>query len=183
LANEFAEDTTLTICGIEIEKVDTFKYLGRPLSATSNEIPAINHNLRKAKKTWGRIRNLLKREGSDVKTSATFYKTIVQSTLLYGAETWDTPADTLQPIVTFHNYVARHLTNRHIRKIPNTEIWVYPNMVEVLKQASLSTIQEYIFKRKINLAHRIQNRPIFMAARIIEHELFGAMIWLSNFTP
>jgi hypothetical protein len=131
LANEFVEDTTLTIRNIEIEKVDTFKYLGRPLSAKSNEVPAINQNLREANKTWGLIRNLLKREGSDIKTSSTFYKTIVQSTLLYGAETWDTPADTLHPIEHSHNYVAWHLTNRHIRKIPNTELWVYDKISSI----------------------------------------------------
>jgi Reverse transcriptase (RNA-dependent DNA polymerase) len=53
--NEIAEQTAIMINEQPVENVNTFKYLGRHLSATSNDIPAIMHNLKKAKKTWGRI--------------------------------------------------------------------------------------------------------------------------------
>jgi hypothetical protein len=90
-ANKLAENTNITINHQPLENIDTFKYLGRPMSATSNDIPAVNYNLKKSKKTWGRIRILSNREGADKKTSTNFYKTIIQSTLLYGSETWQLP--------------------------------------------------------------------------------------------
>jgi hypothetical protein len=104
-ANEIAESIDININNQAIEHIETFKYLGRIMSATSNDIPAVNHNLKKSKITWGRIRILLKREGADKKTSLNFYKTIIQSTLLYGAETWQLPQHGVQPLEVFHNYV------------------------------------------------------------------------------
>jgi hypothetical protein len=167
-ANEYAEDTVLQIQDLPIANVDTFKYLGRMLSATSNDTPAIQHNIMKAKKTWGRIRTLLKREGADKRTATNFYKAIVQSTLLYASETWQTTQDALQPLMVFHNMVARHLSNRHIRKIPNTDIWVYPDMDAAFRELNLMSISEYIHKRKTNLVYRTQNRPVYLQARNLE---------------
>jgi hypothetical protein len=88
----------LIINNLTVQNVDTFKYLGRLLTATSNDVPAINHNAREAKKTWGRIRNLLKCEGADKRTKANFYKTIIQSILLHAAKTWQTPEEFIRPI-------------------------------------------------------------------------------------
>jgi hypothetical protein len=41
-------------------------------------------------------------------------------------------------------------------------------MIDVLKQASLLTIQEYIHKRKTNLVYIVQNCPIFKTAQQIK---------------
>jgi hypothetical protein len=49
-ANEAAEFTTIHINNIAIKIIDTFKYLGCPLSATSIDILAVNYNLKKSKK-------------------------------------------------------------------------------------------------------------------------------------
>jgi hypothetical protein len=152
-----------------MQNMDTFKYHGKFLSATSNDIPVVDYNARKARKTRGRIRTLLKCKGADKHTKANFYKTIVQSILLNAAKTWQAQQDAIKPIEVFHNQVARHLSIRHIQKLPNTEIWFYPNMSEAFKELSLLTIQEYIHKRITNLQHKTQEkRPIFVAARIQE---------------
>jgi hypothetical protein len=120
------------------------------------------------KKSWGRIRILLKREGADQRTMANFYKTIIQSTLLYAAETWHLQQNAIAPIEVFHNYVIRHLSNRNIRKMPNSEIWIYPNMAMAYKDLSMLSIPEYIHKRKINLAFKVHDRPIYLHARNLE---------------
>jgi hypothetical protein len=148
--NEQAQTAEININNTKIEHVDTFKYLGRPLSANSNDIPAAHYNLRKATKTWGHINTLLKREGANKTTMANFYKAIIQSTLLYASETWNIPQQGINNIETFHNKVAPHLTNRHIRKIKDTEVWYYsyPNMNQVFKDIGL---EQYIDKRKKKL--------------------------------
>jgi hypothetical protein len=65
--NELSEQTHIMINNQVVENVDTSKYLGYHISATSNDIQTINQNLKNAKKTWGRNRFLQKRrrEGID----------------------------------------------------------------------------------------------------------------------
>jgi hypothetical protein len=156
--NEIAEATTVEINDTVIENVDTFKYLGRPISATSTDTVAINYNLRKARKTWGRISTILKREGANTKTMGNFYKAVVQSTMLYASETWQPKILDIQPLHVFHHKVARHITNRHIRKYPSSEVWFYPNMDTVMEEANLRPITEYIQKRKQTLLQWTRNR-------------------------
>jgi Reverse transcriptase (RNA-dependent DNA polymerase) len=172
LHNETAENADVSINDTIIEHVDTFKYLGRYLSATSNDIVAVNHNLRKATKTWGRLSTILKREGANKQTMGNIYKTIIQASLLYTSETWHIPKHGLHNIQTFHHKVARHLTNRHITKIPNTEIWLYPDMNKVLQELGLLKIEDYIQKRKKKLMTWAQNRTIYHEVRTLA-ELMG----------
>jgi hypothetical protein len=84
---------------------------------------------------------------------ANYYKTIVQSALLYAARTWHTPNEALIPLILFHNYVIRHISNRHIKKLPNTDIWVYPNMAKAFQELKMLPIQDYIQKRRKNIYH------------------------------
>jgi hypothetical protein len=160
--------------------VDTFKYLGRPLSATGNDMVAIKYILSKARKTWGRFSTILKREGADIKTIANFYKAVVlvQATLLYGSDTWHIPKNALIPLESFHNKVARYISHQHIRKIHNTEIWVYPDMNRVLQDLNLRPIHQYIEKRKQTLLKWAQDRPIYQQARFMENSNNGeSMFW------
>jgi hypothetical protein len=168
--NELAQETTIQIADTEIQSVDTFKYLGRPLSATGNDMVAIKYNLSKARKMWGRISTILKREGADTKTMANFYKAVVQATLLYGSDTWHIPKNALIPLESFHNKVARYISHQHIQKIPNTDIWVYPDMDRVLQQLNLLPISQYIEKRKQTLLKWAQDRQIYQQARFIENQ-------------
>jgi hypothetical protein len=85
-----ASETVFTVKGAPLESVKVFKYLGRPLSSTDDEWPAIYRNLTRARKRWAQVSRVLVREGADPKTAAMFYKAVVQSVLLYGCETWDT---------------------------------------------------------------------------------------------
>jgi hypothetical protein len=61
--NELAKHTSIMNHNPAVENVDTFKYLGCHLSATSNDIPAISYNLKNAKKTWDGIKFFSKGKG------------------------------------------------------------------------------------------------------------------------
>ena len=45
-------------------------------------------NLKKSRKSWGRMLSILSREGEDPKVSGHFFKAVVQAVFLFGAETW-----------------------------------------------------------------------------------------------
>jgi hypothetical protein len=175
--NEVAEQTTIQISGTDIEKVDIFKYLGRQLSATGNDSTAVKHNLQKARKVWGRISIILKCEGADKLTMTNFYKAVVQSTLLYGSETWVLTTDLIAQLTAFHHRAARYITHRHIRQLPNTEIWVYPDMPRTLEEINLLPITNYIEKRKNTLLKWAQNRPVYLEARHYENTRGGRQIF------
>ena len=71
--------------GEPIEAVSEFKYLGRVLTATDDDWTAMVGNLKKARRSWGRLVRVLSREGADPKVSRTFYIAVTQAVLLFGS--------------------------------------------------------------------------------------------------
>jgi hypothetical protein len=76
-----------TVHGDVLERVEVFRYLGRLLSQDDNDIQAVRSQLCKARGTWARVGQVLRRENAPPRVSAKFYKAIVQSVLLYGSKT------------------------------------------------------------------------------------------------
>ena len=74
--------------GTQLEAVTSFKYLGRILTTGDDDCPAVAGNLGKARKSWGRLKRILRREGADKRVSGNVFKALVQQVLLFGAETW-----------------------------------------------------------------------------------------------
>ena len=65
-----------------------FKYLGRVISAAEADWPEIVRNLSKTGTVWQRLTMILIREGAASRVSGFFLKSVVQSVLIFGAETW-----------------------------------------------------------------------------------------------
>ena len=74
--------------GEPMETVSEFRYLGRLLTATDDDWPAVAGNIKKARRIWGRMARVIGREGADPKVSRTFYIAVTQVVLLFGSETW-----------------------------------------------------------------------------------------------
>ena len=79
--------------GEEIKRVSAeFKYLlvGRIVSEEDDDTPAIEANLKKSNAKWSMFKKVLTREQrrASRRVMGHFYKAIVQSILVYGAETW-----------------------------------------------------------------------------------------------
>ena len=73
--------------GQPMETVSEFRYLGRLLTATDDDWSAVAGNIRKSWVSWGRLAQVLGREGADPKVSRSFYTAVTQQVLLFGAET------------------------------------------------------------------------------------------------
>ena len=58
--------------GKKLEAVPSFKYLGRILTAGDDDWPAVAGDLGKARKSWGRLKRILNREGADKRVSGKF---------------------------------------------------------------------------------------------------------------
>ena len=55
--------------GDKMRAVTEFRYLGRVMTNTDDDWPAVAGNLRKARVIWGRLARILGREGADPKRS------------------------------------------------------------------------------------------------------------------
>jgi len=162
-----AREVVFTIYGDNLDSVDTFKYLGRPISAVDDDWPALHRNLTKARQRWGQVRRILAREGADPRVSAMFYKAIVQSVLLYGCETWTISPAMLKALRGFHHRVARRLTGKMPHRRGNGE-WVYPPIEEAFELAGMFSIEHYINVRQRTLLQAVATRPVLELCREVE---------------
>ena len=167
-ANREADQVVFTIGDQPIQKVSTFKYLGRILSANDDDLPAVVANVRCARQRWGQVAQLLVREGASTATMSYFYKAVVQAVLLYGSATWVMSPRLFKVLDSFHHRCARYLAHDHIRQNEDGS-WYVPSSCSVLEKCKLHSIEEYITRCKETLkgfvgAHQIfhsclQSRP------------------------
>ena len=61
-----------------------FKYLGRVLTASADEFLVVVANIWKAQMKWEYLSRILRWEGAEPWNPGTFYKAVVQATLLFG---------------------------------------------------------------------------------------------------
>ena len=92
--------------------VSEFRYLGRLITATDDDCPALAGNIWKARMSWGCLERVLGREGADPKVSRIFYTAVTQQVLLFGAETWVLTKKMESALYAFQGRVARRLTGR-----------------------------------------------------------------------
>ena len=164
-------NVTFRINGVAIERVRSFKYLGRMVSERDCDHEAIECQLGRARTKWKRFSAILTAGGMDHRIAGYFYKVVVQTVLLYGSESWVISKTRLRMLESFHRRVARYLCRRHIRKLEDGT-WEYPPSEEILEQAGLYTIQEYIQRRRDTITRYIRNRPIYTQC-IRSHSLVG----------
>ena len=98
--------------GVPIESVTEFKDLGKILTATDDDWPAVVENLGKARRSWGRFSQVLGREGADPKVSWVFYIAVTQAVLLFGLETWVLTPRMEKALDSFQSRITRKITGR-----------------------------------------------------------------------
>ena len=97
-----------------LERVKIFRYLGCLLLQDDNDIQAMKSQLRKARETWTRVEQVLRKENAPPQVSAKFYKVIVQSVLLYGSEMWVLSTASLARLEGFHLRPAYWMAKKHV---------------------------------------------------------------------
>ena len=95
-----------------IKGVGRFKYLRRLMDRSDENWTPVLHNIRKARKVWGRPGKILWREGAKPTVSECFYRAIVQAVLLFGSETWVLTDKISQRIEGAHVGFKRQVTRK-----------------------------------------------------------------------
>jgi hypothetical protein len=86
--NTQAQQISFDVEGMELDSVDSFRYLGCPIVTDSSDWLAVNYNLKKARGRWSQVSCIITRQHINPKTSGFFYKAVAQAVLLYGCEAW-----------------------------------------------------------------------------------------------
>ena len=148
--------------GATIEPVTEFRYLGRILTMTDDNWPAVVGNLRKAKQSWGRLEILIGREGADPKVSRTFYIAVTQAVLLFGSETWVLTRKMEKALDSFQSRVAQKFTGGQPRsgKGGTDGTWYYPPLAGAIKEAGIVRIRTSNLRRQNRVAQLIATQPI-----------------------
>ena len=89
--------------------------------AGDDDWTAVVGTLNKARRSWGRLQSILKREGATPRISGSFFKAVVQQVVLFGAETWVVTPKSERALSGFLHGAARQLTGRQARRGENGE--------------------------------------------------------------
>ena len=115
--------TKTSVCGVEIEEVQHFKYLGSYISADSNIEKEISTRIGLASHAFSRLQNIWKSTALKTSTKLKIYKSNVRSVLLYAAETWRTNKKIESRLRGFEGRCLRRILKVHwSQHIPNKEI-------------------------------------------------------------
>ena len=137
--------------GAPIESVPEFKFLGRILTAIDDSWPAVVGNLRKARRSWGRLSRVLSREGAEPRVSRAFYIAMTQAVFLFGSETWVLTARMDKALDSFQSRVARKITGRQLRRGKDGS-WFYPSLAGAMKETGMIRIRTSILRRQNTVA-------------------------------
>jgi hypothetical protein len=88
--------------GEVLERVESFRYLGRILAQDDDDVRAVRSQIQKARGIWARVGQVLQADNTPPKVSAKFYKAVVQSVLLYGSKSWNLSTTALARLEGFH---------------------------------------------------------------------------------
>jgi len=133
----------ILIGGDPIEYVSTFRYLGSYCSDNISMRVEVNHRLSSAAFAFQKLKRLNVWNDPFIRRGikSILYKVIVQSTLLFGCETWALPEAELSRLEVFQMRCLRTICSLSIiDRIPNEEI---------LQRCSVSGISDIIKYRRL----------------------------------
>ena len=137
----------------------SFKYIERFLTASYDDWPAMVVDLRKARSRWSQFYRLLRREGSKPPTSGTFYKAVVQETLLFGSETWVMSPRIGRNLSRFHHRVARRLEVMKPTRDMEGRLEYLP-LGTAMAVVDINKVKKYVLRRQNTVAQYIIAFPI-----------------------
>ena len=123
-----------------IEIVTEFKYLGRILTVTNDNWTAVVRDLRKARRSWGRLSRVISREGADPKVLRAFYLAVTQAVLLFGSEPWVLTSHMEKALDSFQSRVARKITGRQPQRRKDGSS-IYPLLAGIMKDTGMVRIR------------------------------------------
>ena len=120
---------------------------------------AVLWNVGKARRVWNRLRKLLRREGAEPRVSAMFYRLVVHTVLLFGADTWVFSEAVSRNMEGVHVGFLRRITvHRAVRQEDGT--WRQVAAEKLLEKSGTKPLGTYVDRRQETVAEWVVSRPI-----------------------
>uniref|UniRef100_A0A8D8Y198 Craniofacial development protein 2 n=1 Tax=Cacopsylla melanoneura TaxID=428564 RepID=A0A8D8Y198_9HEMI len=147
-------NTHIKIRGVEIEKVDSFCYLGSEITKENRSLKDVKKRIALAKCAFRKKQNLITNKKLNLETRKKFVKTYVWSVLNYGCETWA-------------------LDKIEKKKLEAMEMWIW-RRVNNTKWTDMKTNQQVLIEinEKRNLLKLIVTRKVKLTGHLIRHNEF-----------
>ena len=81
-------NSDINLQGQNLERVNTFKYLGATLAENGDLDAEMTHRIQSGWKNWKRVSGILCDRRISLRVKGKVYKTVVRPVMMYGAETW-----------------------------------------------------------------------------------------------
>ena len=124
--------------------------------------------LNKSRKSWGRLKRILRREGADKRVSGFFFKAVVQQVLMFGAETGVLTTIIERTLDSFIHEAARWITGRQPRRGWDGKC-SYPSLEGAMREAGFKDIRTSITNRQNTVAQYISMRPLLELCEGAKH--------------
>ena len=81
-------NSDINLQGQNLERVNTFKYLGATLAENGDLDAEMTHRIQSGWQNWKRVSGILCDRRISLRVKGKVYKTVVRPAMMYGAETW-----------------------------------------------------------------------------------------------
>ena len=124
---------------MNIEPLDlaaAFTYMGRTLAYKSSDWDFLYQNLWKARRWWRMLGKVVNKSGATVRVRGMFYKTVVQSVLFYGRDSWVVTGDMIKVLEVFHHWASRRIAGMTERRTTGGD-WEWPPVDDALETSGI----------------------------------------------
>ena len=140
------------------------------MSPSDDDWAEVEQKLPRVQGKWGRLMNLLVRDGADRRTAGRFYVVVVQAVLLSGSETWVVTPRLDKALEGFHHQVVLRMAGmgpKHQQYGP----WEYPPIWVALATVGVDEIGVYMDLRQNTVAQYIATFLIMDLCLVAEPKL------------
>jgi hypothetical protein len=143
-----AREVVFTIRWVQLDNVREFVYIGHNLLLMDEDAPYVHNNVVKALQMWTQASRILLHEKPTPSTTVMFYKSVAQTVLLFGSETWVVTPRMMNTLESFHRQVSCRIAGRSPVYLRREEQWSYPFCGDAYEKTGMHTGEECITHRR-----------------------------------
>ena len=155
-----AELSSILLQDQALEEVESFPYLGSEVGQSARVEKEVTVRVNKASTVYQMLRRKVFRSRYLSKsTKLRVFRTMVMSTLLYGAETWPVTQKDIHRLTTFQM--------RCLRDILGLTLWDRRRNVDVLEECGETTVRDQLRLKRLQWLGHVLRMPIHRPQRQI----------------
>ena len=169
---EVFQEGSEEIGGLNIERVESFTYLGSVLTPKNEIAVEVACRIRSATRAYHSLKSLLKSRLLSRRTKLRIYLTMIVPVLMYGSETWSLTQTLAQKISSFENNILKTICGPVFD--PELDRWRRRYAREVRDLTRLPQITDLIRSARLRwLGHVLRAEPVRLIGLVYRAEMRG----------